>query len=329
MDISSGNVSFGRTCPGSLMQNLLCDKPDQVRKITKFQTSLSARELPYQCALHCEDLKTVDKFMTTIDNLEGVSVLNFEPDGSSLWPAIFHHGKSLQSLAIHTPPQTYDHARTWTPATVKDLTSGLPNLRHLEMDIAVEEAESLLTSTSSAQPSSNTRPANSATSESVLDTLAAQVELMPQLNSLLINITLKDEASLLCGEHTWNVMGCISFPQPNTEVCERLAQVLVDKLNPNGRHSDDAAERKRDIKLQVRLARRCWDDRYQFYTLGYSIPIQNYSNNGSTSTEPASDGGTVDGNSSSSWKSYLPPWPEYGGFLWRLVEDYRKESKWY
>lgn len=65
-------------------------------------------------------------------------MLNYNRDGSALWPAVFHHVKSLHSLAIHTPP--LDHSHIWTPESVTAISAGLPHLTHLEIVLPLEEA---------------------------------------------------------------------------------------------------------------------------------------------------------------------------------------------
>ncbi|KAK4465027.1 hypothetical protein QBC42DRAFT_249059 [Cladorrhinum samala] len=288
MDISSGIVSFRSTCPGSLMQDLLRDRPDQVRKITRFQTTFSSRRVIYECELPCEDLGTVYNFIKSIDALEELAVRNYEPDVSSLWQAIFHHAKSLRSLSIHTPPQVDEGFQTWTPASVAALNSELPSLQHLEMDISLTEAESFLDS-----PGDLTSLA-----------LIGAATQLAQPESILINIPLRDAASSFAGEHTWNVMGAIDFPEPKKQVCERFAVAMLDKFPAGAK------------KLQIRLTRRCWDDRFQYTTLGYSV------------TAVRDPEGKVTVETDKKWGYYLMAAPEYEGFLWKLMMKYRNEHGW-
>lgn len=285
MDISSGNVSFGPLCPGTVMQELVRDKLDQVKKITKFQTALSSSEIVYQCPLPCKDLSIVHNFVKSIDALEELSILNYEPDASAIWPAILYHDKSLRSLAIHTPPQ--ESSETWTPETVSALASGLPNLRHLELDISLGTALDFLETSDPPHPTS----------------VIGAATTLKELESILMNIKLDDAGSSFAGKHTWDVMGCIEFPDPDKQACERLVRKLVDYFPA------------RVKKVQIRLARRCWDDRFQFSTLGYS-------------TTATRDGeGKVAVEADKRWDSYLPPWPAFDGLLWRLMEEYRNEKR--
>ncbi|KAK0712080.1 hypothetical protein B0H67DRAFT_555945 [Lasiosphaeris hirsuta] len=282
MDISSGEVSFGRTCPGTLMQELQRNRPDHVAKIRKLQTSLSRYVVTYQCPIPCKDLDIVRNFITSIDAVEELSVLNYERDGSGLWPAVFHHAKSLRSLAIHTPPQ--DRSHVWTPTTIAAVASELPNLKHLEIDLSLEEAESCVGGAQFADA----------------DSVMGEASKLLNLESILINVTLQDAASSFADQHTWNAMGCISFPQPYKESSERLAHTLL------GKFPADAALKR----LEVRLTRRCWDDRCQFWTLAYSV------------TAKKGEGGDVKVEGGEGWGEYLPPYPEYGGYLWNLSMQY-------
>lgn len=75
MDISSGDVSFGRTCPGTLMQSLLLEQPSQVAAIKKLQLSFASANMTDQCPLSSPDLDVVRNFITAIDALDELSVL--------------------------------------------------------------------------------------------------------------------------------------------------------------------------------------------------------------------------------------------------------------
>lgn len=267
------------------MKDFVRDNLEQVRKITKLQTTLSSRELVYQCPLPCGDLGIVHNFITSIDALEELSVLNYEPDGAALWPAILHHAQSLNSLAIHTPPQ--ESSETWTPETVATAASGLPGLKHLEMDLSLDTSDSFIASTDPPSP-------NSVTGAAAMN--------LTQLESILLNIQLTDDASCFAGEHTWDEMGCIEFPDPDKQVCERLVRKLLDVFPTKLR------------KLQVRLVRRFWEDRFQFCTLGYAT------------TAVRDEAGEVTVETDQRWGNYLPPWPPSDGPLGRLMEEYRNEK---
>ncbi|KAK3344499.1 hypothetical protein B0T25DRAFT_585269 [Lasiosphaeria hispida] len=279
MDISSGEVSFGRTCPGTLMQDLQRNNSDQVAKIKKLQTSLSRHEVTYQCPVPCRDLDIVYNFITSINALEELSVLNYERDVSGFWPTVFHHANSLHSLAIHTPPQNYSHI--WTPATIATVASGLGNLKNLEIDLPLKEAESYVKGVQIADA----------------DFVMGEASKLHNLESILVNVPLQDAASPFADQHTWNAMGCISFPHLNEEVCKRLARTLL------GMFPADAALKR----LEVRFVRRCWDDRCQFWTLACSTRAER------------GMGGNVTVEGGQGWGGYLAPWPEYGGLLWNLM----------
>ena len=256
MDISTGNVAFGLTCPGILMQRLQGEDLENVRKIKKLQTSFSKGKVTWQCSIGCNDLNVVRNFIEAIDALEELSVLNYEADTSVLWGAIFHHAKSLRSLAIHTPPQwQFD---TWTPSTVKQIHDRLPQLKNMELHISLEEAESRLKGDNPSQLSTTGQQ-----TLSVLDELAK----IDRLESVIINVNLQDAPSAFAGEHAWNVMGCIYFPPPNKEPCKQLAQQIYHAFHTN--------TSKSSLKhLELRFPRRLWDDRCQFWTVAYSVHIK-------------------------------------------------------
>ena len=82
MDISSGNVSFGRTCPGVLMEDFRLNMPSSVANIKKLELSFSRYRVFDLCAVGCTDLAIVRNFISSIENLEDLSVINYEPDAS-------------------------------------------------------------------------------------------------------------------------------------------------------------------------------------------------------------------------------------------------------
>jgi len=290
--ITSTTLSFGRTCPGTLMQSLLKNHPSAVAALKTLQTSFSHRQVTYQCHLPCPDLRIAHNFVTSISALEDLSVLNYEADGSVLWPAVLHHAKSLRRLGIHSPPR--EHSHVWTSEIIKAVGAGFPVLTHLEMDLPLEEAEGLVSAESNSE---------SPVSEmSAASPMAVELANLRRLESLHVNIPLLDEESSFAGEHTWNAMGSISFPDPNRGTCGRLTKVIM------GRFPLDAALRK----LEVRFARRCWDDRCQFYTVGYSVRVER-GEDGSVTVEDRGD-----------WVEYLVKWPEYGGVLWDLMQEYQQ-----
>lgn len=265
------------------MQSLLLEQPSQVAAIKKLQLSFASANVTDQCPLSSPDLDVVRNFITAIDALDELSVLYYEPDDGSdhFWPVVFHHAKSLRSLSVHTPPQ-HDGSRVWTPATAGRVVAELTGLEHLEVDIPLEEAEGLVSVDDNGIATSCAGDGSSG--------IVDEVAKMTRLKSLLVNVSLEDEASSFAEEHTWDVIGAISFPEPKKEVCKRLARVLMAKF-PAG-----AAMRK----IQVRIARRCWDDRFQFWTLGYTIQVGRDNRRDVAVDHKA-------------WEEYLPAWPEYGG----------------
>ncbi|KAM7219416.1 hypothetical protein V8F06_005150 [Rhypophila decipiens] len=303
MDITSGNISFVPGCPGTLMQELLRDQAEQVRKVIKFQTSFSQTQHFMLCDLPCKDLTTMHTFITSISALQELSVLSYEPDGSALWPAILHHASSLRSLSIHTPPLVLRDPQTWTADTISTLASNLPNLTHVEMDIPLSESESFLASlspgriaTSSSSPNSYSTPA-----------IDAVLNHLPHLESVQITIPLRNEASSFSDEQIWDIYGCKYFPPPQRGVCENMAAALLERF-PTGTIK----------KLKLRLTRRIWDDRAQFYTYAHSTEAVR---------EEVADG-KVAVEAEKTWGEYLPNWPgRIDARLWsRLLDEYRNEN---
>ncbi|KAM7189872.1 hypothetical protein V8F33_009781 [Rhypophila sp. PSN 637] len=288
MDISSGNVDFGPACPGILMQELLRDQPEQVRKVTKFQTSFSQTHHFMLCPLPCKDLTTMHTFITSMSALQELSVLSYEPDGSSLWPAILHHASSLRSLSIHTPPLVLRDPQTWTADTISTLASNLPNLKHLEMDISLSEAESFF---------SDRKTYSTPAIDAVLNHL-------PHLESIQITIPLGDEASSFSDEQIWGASGCKYFPPPQSRVCENMAAALLERF--------PAGTTKR---LKLRLTRRIWQDRAQFYCYAHCTEA---------AREEVADG-KVAVEAEKTWGEYLPNWPgRIDERVWsRLMDEYR------
>jgi hypothetical protein len=325
MDISSGNVAFGVTCPGTLMYELQKD-PENVHNIKSLQTSFSKNHVTWQCPVGCKDLKIVANFIESINALEELSVLNYEKDTSILWPAIFHHWKSLKSLAIHTPPQM--RPDVWTVSIVTEVADRLPQLKRLEVDVSLEEAErriknealsasksvhqmfngkrekcstqdhlSAIARSLSPEPSQPMKP-------SVLDELMN----IGRLESLVINVNLQDAACVFAEKHTWNVMGTISFPPINEDPCKQLAQQIFDGFYTK---SPNSALKH----LELRFPRRQWHDRCQFWTLAHSVHVR-------------MDEGVVKVESDMDWNSYLPEFPRAGILRELIDEAYAEERGW-
>lgn len=277
------------------MQSLQRDDLENVRKIKSLQTSYSSRYVPWQCPVSCSDLNMVKDFIQSVDSLEKLSVLNYEPDVSALWAAVFHHAKSLSHLEIHGPPQM--QLDIWTASAIQKVGNDLPELKDLELDVSLEEAERYL-----ADDSVDTEPKKD---NSILDEVAK----LNRLESILINVNLQDAPSKFSAQHTWNVMGCISFPPPNKETCKELAQQIFGSFS--------AAPAGSCLKhLELRFPRRCWDDRCQFWTLAYSVHVKK-----------SELGVTVEADDS--WKPYLPAEPEFGNsnILRRLINEAYEERR--
>ncbi|KAK4208743.1 hypothetical protein QBC37DRAFT_405017 [Rhypophila decipiens] len=288
MDISSGNVDFGPACPGTLMQELLRDQAEQVRKVTKFQTSFSQTHHFMLCDLPCKDLTTMHTFITSISALQELSVLSYEPDGSALWPAIFHHASSLRSLSIHTPP--------FQPA----------NLKNLEMDISLSEAESFLASLRLARRMA-TRSSSRKSSSYSTPTIDAVLNHLPHLESIQITIPLGDEASSFSDEQIWDAAGCKYCPPPQRGVCENMAAALLERF-PAGTTK----------KLKLRLTRRIWHDRAQSFVYEHCTEAVR---------QEVADG-EVAVEARNTWGEYLPNWPgRIDERVWsRLMDEYRNGS---
>lgn len=248
------------------MKQLQVEVPHHVRQIKTLQLSFSTEPVTYMCPIGCGDIRTATNFIASIDSLESLSVLSYEADSSELWAAIRKHAGSLKSLSIHTPPQMWSD--TWTPAMLDRHWHGFRQLRRVELDVTVPEAEAYLAGKHPLPPA--------------LDTVTK----LDQIKHLIVNIILSDEASDFAPQHTWNAMGCISFPPTNPGQCKKLAEEIFT----NFQSAQSALE-----GLEVRFTRRCWDDRCQFWTLAQSVHAR--------LTEKG-----VEINAGS-WGSYLPEWP--------------------
>ena len=242
IDISSGSIAFADICPGDHMKWLQMEDAENLRRVKKLQTSISTRRIDGLCRLGCDNLNIAINFIRAIDALEELSILNYEEDPSGgLWQAILHHAKSLKSLGIHSPPQTFHNV--WNPRKVKQVNDKFVQLKKLEMDISLEDAEATLSSNTSVV--------------AVLDELTK----IRRLESALVNVNLPDTANKFASEHTYSAMGSISFPSANEEACTQLAKKIFERFSDSLKH------------LEVRFPRRKWDDRAQFSTLAYSVHV--------------------------------------------------------
>lgn len=274
------------------MEDFRLNMPESVAKIRKLQTSLSRYRVPDLCALGCADLAIVRGFISSIENLEELHVINYELDASAIWPAIFQHAQSLRSLAIHSPPMI--RSLVWTPTTTSQVIQGLPQLTRLELDIQLEEAESLLSSTDDArQQQPQQQPTQSVISE------LAKAE---QLESVLINVNLPDTANIFADAHTWNAYGPTRFGQHHQEPRKQLALKIFDAMRPS---ESQLSQLKH---LILRFPRRSYEDRCQFWTVASSVHASR------------DDKGVINLEANERAKEYLPPWPEYGGILWNLMQ---------
>ncbi|KAK3391293.1 hypothetical protein B0H63DRAFT_467683 [Podospora didyma] len=314
MDISSGNISFGRTCPGVLMEDFRHNLPSSVAKIKRLQLSLSRYRVFDLCAVGCADLAIVRNFILSIENLEELSVINYEQDLSAIWPAIFQQAKSLRGLAIHSPPGIRAGG-VWTAATTRGVIQGLPKLEWLELDIGLEEADGLLSPSqgsagNEAAQGQQERTPTPTQSDSVIKELAKAQQ--QQLESILINVNLPDHANIFADAHTYNAYGPTSFGQHYQEPKKQLALKIFDKLTgmkfTEPKSPDDVSSSKIHLKhLEIRFPRRSYEDRGQFWTVASSIHIRR-------------DEEGVIGMETNEAKEYLPKWPEYGGILWNLMQ---------
>jgi len=328
MKITSKSLTLGLTCPAPLLTSLLHSQPAEVAALKALQLSYASTEVPYQCAMGCGgDLRVVRDFIVGgIDALEELSVLYFETGNANangddlFWRAVFHHAKSLRRLSVHAPPRWKgDGKGVWDFERV-GAVGGLVVLEDLEVDLGVWEAEGWLllenksgsgsgTGSGSGSGSSdndddnNKNNNNNNNNNSMINELAKLTHSNPHLTSLLINIPLNDAATPFAGEHTWNAMGCISFPEPDWAACERLARTFLGKFSPGLK------------MLEVRFPRRCMDDRCQFWTLACSVTLRV-----GKSGDGDDDKVVVERKP---WGEYLPAWPEYGGYLWNLMQKTR------
>ncbi|KAK3370915.1 hypothetical protein B0T24DRAFT_627373 [Lasiosphaeria ovina] len=333
-DISSGNVDFGITCPGTVMRDLQRDEPEQVAKIKTLQTSYSSTQKAYQCDLWSTDLRPVNSFIKAIDGLEELTIYNYERDVPALWEAIFHHGHSLRSLAIHTPTCSSMPAGLWTHDAVRAVADRLPLLKHLELDASPAEAEFYLASTSSniwrrlssvqahlspkpllsstkkdaspvadipaPPPKDKEEQASSAANEQKDWVLDAATKLHG-LESIRINVSLEDTASPFAGEHKWTIMGSSVFPEPNKQACKDLARKIFDPFSQS--QPSDATQPEQTpaaalTHLELRFPRRLFDDRCQFWNMAYSVHVRR-----------SPDTGAVEVLADEGWKTYMPDTP--------------------
>ena len=293
MDINTGNVDFGRTCPGILMEDLRLNMPESVAKIRKLQTSLSRYRVPDLCALGCADLAIVRGFISSIGSLQELHVINYEPDASAIWSAIFQHAKSLRSLAIHSPPMI--RSLVWTPTTTSQVIQGLPQLTRLELDIQLEEAESLLSPTDDAQQQQQQQ-------QQPIQSVICKLAEAEQLESILINVNLPDSANIFADAHTWNAYGPTGFGLHHQEPRKQLTLKILDKMRSS------KSQRSQLKHLVLRFPRRSYEDRCQFWTVASSVHASR------------DDKGIINLEVNERAKEYLPPWPEYGGILWNLMQ---------
>ncbi|KAK3326660.1 hypothetical protein B0H66DRAFT_551467 [Apodospora peruviana] len=244
VNLSSGILHFGNTCPGTLMQRLLRENRSQVQKIKKLQTAFSLHPSNWGCPIGARDASEVTQFIQAIPRLEELDIYNYVQNFDVLWPAIFHHAASLGSLAIHSPPQFVPKpGGIWTAEAVKRVADELLQLRRLDMDIDTDTAKAAV---------------KAITTGSVLDEVAN----MSQLKSLRVSIVLLDTESIFAGDNKPNAFGS-RMPNPNDSVCMNLARKIFNKF-----HEKDAGAALTEVEL--RLTRRAWEDRGQFSTMKYS-----------------------------------------------------------
>jgi hypothetical protein len=104
LDISSGIVKFGPTCPGVIMEQLRQEDPARVQNIRKLETCYSTGFSVWGCQLGCGDPSVMVNFINAIRALEDLQIRNYHQNIDVLWPAIFQHCHSLKRLAIHCLP---------------------------------------------------------------------------------------------------------------------------------------------------------------------------------------------------------------------------------
>lgn len=286
MDIASGTVTFGRACPGKIMQTLQQSQPDNVAKIKKLQLSISRYCVSCLCNVPCKDLAIIRNFIISISALEELLVLNYESDWSELWPAVFRHAESLTSLVIHTPPHDLSSS-IWTPEVLVNVAKDLPNLKHLEMDLPLGEAESLLSAS----------PAN-------LQMTDALVAKLNRLNSLLINVTILDIVSCFASMRTPEGREFNSFDDRVYAGCEAVARALFERFHAQS----DGALRKLEVRC-VYLARDEWSIPW---IVGHTAKAE-MNEAGNLVVESVEEG----------WRDYLPEEGEfkYKRALWNLEKE--------
>ncbi|VUC25956.1 unnamed protein product [Clonostachys rosea] len=246
MDLHSGVVNFYGSCPGGLMQKLMREDLEHVRKIKSLQTTYAKGAL-YGCLYGCGgDLSIVNNFINAIDSLDELSINNYEKDVSILWPMIYRHSESLKSLALHSTPEYYDFI-TVTPAIAKRIDAGFPHLTQLTVDVSAQEAERLFNEASDS--SDRSQPQESTTIDELVK--------MDRLKEIQLAINLYDKASAFAGENKFDVMGSHSFPNVNVENTLVLARAIIDKFHQSSAQSSLE-------KVAIRFSRHCFSDRFQY-----------------------------------------------------------------
>jgi len=287
MDITSGIVTFGRACPGKVMHSLQHSHPTDVANIKSLQLSFSRYKISSLCTISCKDLTVAQNFITSISALEALSVLNYEQDGSILWPVVFHHAHSLRRLAIHTPPHPFSDkisSSFWNVQSLTDVATRLPNLRHLEMDFPLEEAERLLKEGVMADVP-------------VMEVLARKLQ---RLDSLVIHIEVRDVAEGFAELRTSEGREFSSFQERLRTACEGVARAVVVRFEVS------CPEEYTKLRLKVRFAHYTTDDRSEPWIVALSAEA-------ALNKEAHVDVDIGDG-----WRDYLPGEGTYGSLLWGL-----------
>jgi hypothetical protein len=264
MDITSGHVSFGPTCPDTLMCSLQNSQPEAVAAITSLQTSFATSLKKYEhcwpCAAPAKDGSALASFISSISALQSLSIHNYENDIDILWRSIFGHADSLRNLGIHTPPQR-ETVKIWTLDVVGEVRERLPNLRDLELDISLADAE---------------RRLQIAHGVEGLDHSLVLVELtnFSNLRSLTLNIKLQDEEHLIySGRSPFTVVGTLLCYDPEKAVCTQLAQAIwSDMLDAVANANTNPESSLRELTL--RFHRRHYSDRGQFQAGAIAVRVR-------------------------------------------------------
>jgi len=243
MDISSGIVKFGETCPGPIMERLRQENPTGVRRIKKLEMSYSTGSSVWACRVGCGEPSVMVQFLEAMEALEDLQIHNYHPNFEVLWPAIFRHGPNFKRLAIHSLPEyAGDPGAVWTVEVVKRVANEMPLLTSFEMDVDHETGAAAVEQIAPG---------------SVLDEVAK----MNRLDFARINVVLPYEETVFAPYH-YGKQG--RHHNPHSAVAETLTKTVFDRFF---HHNTDAVLRE----LEIRFCRRLLYDRGDSNSMSFAF----------------------------------------------------------